>query len=61
MRCHNCDNVDRFVLLVELAVATRGPEDFSDPDWSLVVQCSTCASTDVTADPVTLLTSRLGE
>lgn len=61
MRCHNCDNADRFVLLVELAVVTRGPDDFTDPDWSLSVQCPACASTDVAADPGKLLAARLGE
>lgn len=60
MRCHNCDNDDRFVLLAELAVVTRGPDDFADPDWTLSVQCSACASTDVAADPAALLAARLG-
>ena len=60
MRCHNCDNADRFVLLVELAVTTTGPGEFSAPEWTLSVQCPTCASTDVDADPAALLAARSG-
>ncbi|PSP80281.1 hypothetical protein BRC81_03600 [Halobacteriales archaeon QS_1_68_20] len=61
MRCHNCDNAERFVLLVELAVLARGPGEFSDPEWSLSVQCPDCGSTDVSADPGTLLQAGLDE
>jgi len=60
MRCRNCGHTDRFVLLLELAVLTRGPADFSDPDWWLSLECAHCASTDVEGDPVALLAERVG-
>ena len=69
MRCRNCGQVDRFVLLVELAVvAHRTSEqsdscrevpdadwDLTDPDWNLSLACDACASTDVVGDPARLL------
>lgn len=59
MRCHNCANTDCFVLVLELAVLARGPADFVHPDWSLLLQCPACASTDVEGDPATLLSARI--
>lgn len=56
MRCRNCGNSPPFVLLVELAVVVRGQSSLSDPDVGLSIQCPACASTDVDADPVALLT-----
>lgn len=59
MRCYNCPNTDRFVLLVELAVVVRGPSDFTDPEWSLGLECARCASTEVEGDAA-LLAARAG-
>ncbi|WP_164974648.1 hypothetical protein [Halegenticoccus tardaugens] len=53
MHCRNCGHTDQFVLLVELSalVADRA----SRADWTLSVECPSCASTDVAGDPATLL------
>lgn len=61
MRCRNCGNTGRFVLLVELAVVAA-PQTlaFSDPDWALSLECHRCASTDVAGDPALLLSTRAG-
>lgn len=53
--CHNCGNTERFVLLVVCATTVAGPDDFSDPEWSLSLECGACASTDVAGDPAVLL------
>jgi hypothetical protein len=73
MHCRNCGHADRFVLLVELAalVGVLEPEPAVESDdrtdssgrraetaWSISLECPACASTDVSGDPVTLL-SRL--
>ncbi|MFB6354745.1 MAG: hypothetical protein ABEJ92_11755 [Halobacteriales archaeon] len=60
MHCLNCGNADCFVLVVELAVRTRGPEEFAAPDWALALECADCASTDVAGDPAALLAARTG-
>lgn len=60
MRCLNCGNTDRLVLVVECTVVARAPAEFSDPDWGLALECPDCASTDVTGDPVGLLAARTG-
>ena len=60
MHCLNCGNTDCFVLVVELTVLVRGPADFFGPEWGLAVECAACASTDVDADPVALLSARIG-
>lgn len=60
MRCRNCGNTERFVLLVELAVvASPATPAFSDPDWALSLECRRCASTDVAGDPALLLSTRV--
>jgi hypothetical protein len=60
MHCANCGNTDCFVLVVELSVLTRGGADFGAPDWALLLQCWSCASTDVEGDPAALLSARVG-
>lgn len=53
--CHNCGNTERFVLLVICATTVTGSGGFSDPGWSLTLECECCASTDVAGDPAALL------
>lgn len=54
MYCHNCANVESFVLCVECCAVVEG-STFRSADWSLTLQCHACASTHVAGDPTTLL------
>ncbi|WP_458190120.1 hypothetical protein [Haladaptatus sp. NG-WS-4] len=54
MTCKNCGHTDSFVLLVDIAARISEAER-TPLDWSLAVQCPTCASTDVTVDSTDLL------
>jgi hypothetical protein len=55
MYCHNCGNVDRFVLSVKLSAVVRAGREAADPDWSANLSCHRCASTHVAGDPAVLL------
>lgn len=59
--CHNCGRTDRFVLLADLAVGFSPGRGFDAPGWSLSLQCSHCASTDVAGDPSVVAASLLDD
>lgn len=58
MRCENCGNTGCVVVVLELTLLAVGGS-LVDPDWGLLLQCPACYSTDVTGDPLALLTTRL--
>ncbi|WP_211250824.1 hypothetical protein [Haladaptatus cibarius] len=53
MTCRNCGHSDSFVLHLDIAAHVAG--DIKPLDWSLVVQCPSCESTDIAVEPTSLL------
>lgn len=60
MHCHNCGNVESFVLVLECAVELLPGERLENPSWGVFAQCPACASTDVAGEPLAHLAEYAG-